>query len=322
MKTRILLAISALALSVASEAVLAAETEVPAARERAAPARRQAQPARQAPAQQTASSSSFTGSQAGGYGGGNAGGGNFTDPFGVCAQGVNPAPTIPGTTCPAVPFAFSQHGKVTGTGGVSYGYSWMGPWGLIWGWETDIYGGKVKVSSTQSNVHSTAAFDGFGFTTAETYTGSLDEGTNGSLRLRIGAQVNNFMAVFWTVGVAIGEVGGSFAYSGSNFSPVFCPAGPFSTCSTNVTGAASWSHTLGGFTTGASAEFLTGIPNVLVVLDYRFIEYGGFSTTVPLYVTNCTFGAPALCRAGNAVITTDHLYTNRFVAGLKVKLGP
>ena len=334
MKRRFLFAVSVLALTAASQQrLLAAEAETPSPTERAAPAaerpapeerraparERRAQPARQPAGQPQRptqpSQASWTGSQAGGFGGGNAGGGGASDPFGVCAGGV-----FTGGPCPQSTFNFSQGGKTPGTGGVSFAYNMPLSNQFVIGLEGNVAGGKVTGSSSQSNVHSTAIADGPGNMTSEMFQSTLSEGSNATVRVRFGVPIANYTAlIYGAAGVAVGKVGGSYSYMGSNFGPLPVPGGvqcpAFTACATNVFGAANFDTTRVGFSGGGGIELMTGIPGITIDLAYKYTTFGSFSEDVPLIVTNCGVNAIS-CSNGTAHIDLNHVSFQSVTAGL------
>jgi hypothetical protein len=339
MKRNLLLAISVLALTAASQPLFAAEAETPAPRERAAPAaeraparERQAAPARaarnggtQQATQQSSSQpsqSTWTGSQAGGYGGGNAGGGSFADATPFCRLGLGAFPGInpsgpSGPACPPGPgLNFDLKGKVAGTGGASVETPKIPVGPVLVGLVADVFFGNLTASSTAINTYPTGmpfGPDPAGQVTTETRSGSLSERTNGSLRAKVGVPLFNYWVLaYFTAGLAVGKTEGSFTYTGSNFGPLVPGA-------TNVVATASFSDTRKGFSGGGGAEFATGIPGLKFAIDYTYTNFGSFTKTVPLVVTSCGPG-PGLCSNGQEVISVNNLSTSRVTAGIKFGL--
>jgi opacity protein-like surface antigen len=313
MKRNLLLAISVLALTAASQSLFAAEVETPAPRERAA---RQAQPARTAaqraaPSQQGAqsSTSSFTGSQAGGFGGGNIGGGSFADPVALCNRGFNSVSG--GIPCPAVPFNYDSSHKIYGTGGGFYSYSipFYG-WAVI-GLQGEVAAGRIRSSSTQSNTHFTGTGfgpDALGQATTESYSSTFNQSTNGSILVKFGVPVVNPLAMFGMgassrmliyglVGPTFAKIDGQAAYVGSNYASGCAPFVVSSTClsTTNAGGYASWSETRTGIGGGIGAEWQY-IPGVTFRLEYRYTSFGDISKDVPVVATTgCVVGGAIPC---------------------------
>jgi opacity protein-like surface antigen len=325
MKAHLLFGISLAALCAEAQSLFAAELETPAPSQRAAPAaerprapaqQRAAQPRPQQSAQP--SQASWTGSQAGGFGGGNAGGGSFSDPFGVCALGVNRSTS--GGACPQSNFNFGQGGKAPGIGGVAFGYNIPLGNQFVIGLEGNVAGGKVTGSSSSTNVHSTASVDSVTSMTTETFQGTLTQGSNAALRVRFGVPIANYTAlIYGLAGVAVGKVAGSFNYSASNFGQTIpfnppCPA--FNSCATNVFGSASFDRTRVGFSGGGGIEWMTGIPGITIDIAYKFTTFGSFSEDVPLIVANCQFFAIGPCSNGIAHIDLNHLSSQSVTAGV------
>jgi opacity protein-like surface antigen len=188
---------------------------------------------------------------------------------------------------------FGQGGKTPGTGGVSFAYNIPLGNQFVIGLEGNVSGGKVTGSSTQSNVHSTFPADSAGSMTSETFQGTLSEGTNATVRVRFGVPIANYTAlIYGAAGVAVGKVGGSYNYSGSNF-PTGCPA----------------------FSGGGGIELMTGIPGITIDLAYKYTTFGSFSEDVPLIVTNCP-AAVGNCSNGTDHIDLRHVSFQSVTAGL------
>jgi opacity protein-like surface antigen len=181
------------------------------------------------------------GGQVGGFGGTSTLGGNFSEPGArFCGFGF-------AAVCPEVPFSFSGGSPTVATGGVFAGYSI--PWGRsIVGIEADIAAKHGSTSSIQGNMHAAT-----GGPTTETFTGSLSQGWDASIRGRFGVPINYSRALLYaTGGVAFGRVSGSFSY-GATFACVadvpFCTPGTSTPLFTGG-GAQSWSDTRVGYTIG------------------------------------------------------------------------
>ena len=203
------------------------------------------------------------------------------------------------------PFEFNSR-KTSYIGGFFLGYRWlMGktPFGgTVFGVEGDINFKKGESSHVQSSITSWGLH--------ETFTGSQKQGTDGSLRLRVGTLITPWTLVYFTGGLAVGSVSGSFSYAGCEF--VTCSSG-----GTNVTGAGSWSQTRIGGTVGAGveSEFWTGIK---ARVEYRYTDLGKFSQDVPLSNNSGGFCPPSTCGT-NAHIdlrATNH----RVMFGLGIEL--
>ena len=338
MKRTAVLAIGALALSAASQPLFAAEGETAAPRERAAPAAERAPPAarrtqparvqqRAAPQQQAASqTSSYTGTQAGGFGGGNAGGGGFADPVCLSPNGLN-------NGCTSASFNHS----LTKTGGIGGGVvQWttaVTPW-IVVGIMGDLAGGKTTASSTQSfyypsgqSFSSEGSFFPIPQVTSETYTNSVSQSTTGSIRFKAGvvtplAGWYGSIMPYVTVGWVRSRFEGTFTYNASNFSS-FSPSCSFNpSCSTIAGASASWSHQANGVIYGFGVDIpIPAVgPGVVLVLDYSRADFQSFDVTVPVSVaTPCIASSSRVC-ATTDTLHVDHASSNRFTAGLRVKL--
>lgn len=246
---------------------------------------------------QTAQPASWSGGQVGGFGGVSTFGGNLSEPGAhFCGFGF-------AAVCPEVPFSFSGGSPTSATGGVFAGYNI--PWGLyVVGIEADIAYKHASTSSVQANAHPAPPAPGV---TTETFTGSLTQGWDGSIRARVGLPVNYSRTLLYaTGGVAFGNVSSSFSYAAA-FTP--CPTAVTPTgiatlvCPTAGGGAGSWSDTRVGYTVGGGAEWLY-MRNIRLRAEYRFTDFGSFSKDVPLAVAAgaCSAAVPGCLPAGNAHI--------------------
>jgi outer membrane immunogenic protein len=315
-------AVSVLALTLGSQALFAAEREVPAAeqpaaaperappaRERAAPARERAAPSarRTAPRERaptraaqttTAQSTSWTGNQAGGFGGGNAGAGSFADPvLHPCAAAV-PVFSAGGLlgfdgSCPsAVPFSFSNtKGGFTGGGFIGRNVQ-IGNW--VVGVEGDIAGKSNSESSyTQPTTTTVAYFEPSTHSTAyatrtDLISGSVRQGTDGSIRPRIGWLINPWTMAYITGGIAFEHVSASYTYlSTITYTNLFSSfsSSPVTAVDT-LAGSGSFDKTLTGGTVGGGVEFVIAY-GLKARLEYRWTGFGGLSFDVPL-ARSCT----------------------------------
>jgi outer membrane immunogenic protein len=287
--------------------LLASAITVAALTSLAAPANAQQQQQRQ-----TAQPASWTGGQVGGFGGVSTLGGNFSEPGAhFCGFGF-------AAVCPEVPFSFSGGSPTSATGGVFAGYNI--PWGLyIVGIEADIAYKHASTSGVQADAHPSPPAPGV---TTETFTGSLTQGWDASIRARLGVPINYSRTLLYaTGGVAFGNVSSSFSYAAA-FGP--CPVGPSPTpgfpgvgivCPTAGGGAASWSDTRVGYTVGGGAEWLY-TRNIKLRVEYRYTDFGSFSKDVPLAVTTGACTAGGCLSAGNAHIDMRaYFHTVRFGIG-------
>ena len=244
---------------------------------------------------QTAQPASWSGGQVGGFGGVSTLGGNFAEPGAhFCGFGF-------AAVCPEVPFSFGGGSPTSATGGVFAGYNI--PWALyVVGIEADIAYKHASTSSVQANAHPAPPAPG-GVTT-ETFTGSLTQGWDASIRARVGLPVNYSRTLLYaTGGVAFGNVSGSLSYAAAfaapaigvpgtaGFTPAIALAGG---------GAGSWSDTRVGYTVGAGAEW-GYTRNIKLRVEYRYTDFGSFSKDVPL-AGACSAAVPGCLPAGNAHI--------------------
>ncbi len=244
-------------------------------------------PARPAPAIQT---SSWSGGQFGGNGGGSIGNNAFVDPGSIVCYVAS---------CPETPFNFSGHpGSFAGGGFI--GYRWqLG--NVVVGIEGDATYQNSETSYSQSGIYLIP-----GGLRTDAFSGSIKQGTSGSVRLRYGWLVTPMTLIYATGGVAIGEVSGSFDYYG------------YTTTPTTVTGSASWSDTRVGYTVGGGVETdvssLFGFPGLKARLEYRFTSYGSYSKDIPL---NCTQTCTAIfAPSGTAHIEVSDVYNQTVMAGI------
>jgi opacity protein-like surface antigen len=302
-----------LAFTVVSQPLFAAEVDIPAgqAAERAAPKERRVRPAQQA-ARQTSQTSqstlqSWTGSQVGGFGGGNISGGTFTDPGAdLCFRnhGVQLSPI--GLTCPETPFDFrNSHGG--GTGGGYYSYT-IPFGGVIVGFEADV---AYKNLSTSANLAVAPVVNGpFGVgcpgcfsTRTENFTGSISQGWDTSFRARLGYLVTPITMVYFTTGVAVERISGTFSYNATVVNNI-TPAGGGVYVDT-VSGAASWSQTKTGWTVGGGFETLVA-RGLKARIEYRYTGFGDLSQDVALTRACIVTTAPG-CFSPNTGSTNAHI---------------
>ena len=172
------------------------------------------------------------------------------------------------------PFSFS--GSKTGaTGGGFLGYR-IQFGSTVVGIEGDINANSLSSSSSYS---------GANLYRAESFTGTVKQGADGSIRGRFGFLVTPWTMVYGTGGVAFGSVSGSFGYSAHEID-----GGCFIGCAT-ATGGGSWSTTRVGATGGGGIE--TMLTSALTLrIEYRYSDFGRFSETVPI-TTYC--GGPPTC---------------------------
>ena len=217
-------------------------------------------PAREAaPVRTAAAQPSWTGAQVGGQGGVSPMAQGFAEP----GSHLFPDCTIfPSSYCVETPFSFTGH-KTSATGGAFLGYR-IQFGSVVAGIEGDINAksGSASYSASDSNLYRT-----------ETFSGSVNQGGDGSIRGRLGWLVTPWTLVYGTGGVAFGNVSGTFGYTAHEID--LC-----SPCA-SVTGGGSWSTTRTGATGGGGVETLI-TPNLTLRLEYRYTDLGTFSENVGL----------------------------------------
>jgi outer membrane immunogenic protein len=235
--------------------------------EHAAPVHVAAAPApRPAPA---AATPSWTGAQVGGQGGVAPMSQGFAEPGShlfptSCTTVSDP------TLCNENPFTFTGT-NTTATGGGFVGYRYqIGT--MVVGIEGDANAKSATSSYTYSDANTYRA---------ETFTGSVKQGADGSVRGRFGFLVTPWVLAYGTGGIAFGSVSGSYGYSAHEIDL----AG-----TAQATGGGSWSTTRSGLTGGAGLEAMI-TPQLALRVEYRYTDLGRFSESVPINTvctTTCT----------------------------------
>jgi outer membrane immunogenic protein len=221
--------------------------------EHAAPVR--AAPVRSAPAQ---SNPSWTGAQVGGQGGVAPMSQGFAEPGSHLFPGAGTCFAFPGM-CAETPFSFTGT-NTAATGGAFVGYRvQMGT--MVVGLEGDANAKSASSSYTLSDSNSFRN---------ETFSGSVKQGADGSIRGRFGFLVTPSWLVYGTGGIAFESVSGSYGYTANS-----------SGCCASVTGGGSWSTTRSGLTGGAGVEALI-TQSLTLRLEYRYTDLGRFNEVVPL----------------------------------------
>jgi outer membrane immunogenic protein len=214
-------------------------------------------PVRAAPAQ---ANPSWTGAQVGGQGGvapmsqGFAEPGSHLFPL-SCATASDP------TLCGETPFSFSGT-NTTATGGGFVGYRYqIGT--MVVGIEGDANAKSASSSYTFSDTNSYRA---------ESFTGSVKQGADGSVRGRFGFLVTPWVLVYGTGGIAFGSVSGSYGYSAHEIDGF---GGAY------ASGGGSWSTTRDGLTGGAGIEAMI-TQQLSLRVEYRYTDLGRFSESLPI----------------------------------------
>jgi len=213
------------------------------------------------PAQAQAPASNWTGLQTGANGGTSSLAQNFAEP------GAFLCPLYFGGSCPETPFNFSGHPSSFTAGGFAGYRVQLGE--LVFGIEGDLAWKRATTSLTQSGI--TPLY------VCETFTGSMTQGWDGSLRGRFGVLLAPTLLAYGTAGLAVGNVSGSFSYN-AQFGSGYWAA--------SVTGAQSWSDTRLGYTMGGGFEVDLG-KGLKARLEYRYTDFGQISKDVPLASSGC-----------------------------------
>jgi outer membrane immunogenic protein len=233
---------------------------------------------RAAPAQAAPSTqSNWTGSQIGGQGGASSMAQGFAEPgshlypYG-CAPGQSLSYPYTSSYCVETPFSFNGH-NTSATGGGFLGYRAQVGDAVVVGMEID---GNYKSGSTTSTLTDSNLFR------TESFSGTLKQTFDGSLRVRAGVLVTPWVLLYGTAGGVVGEINGSYSYSAyENLTPVCSPCGP-----ATVNGSMSWSDFRMGWTAGGGVEALI-MPGVTLRVEYRHNDFGDYEKYVPLTTQNC-----------------------------------
>jgi opacity protein-like surface antigen len=99
------------------------------------------------------------------------------------------------------------------------------------------------------------------FFRSETFTGSIKQTWDGSVRARAGYLVTPWILAYGTAGFAYGDVSGSFGYSAHDIFDL----------GYSTTGGGSWSDTRVGWTAGGGVETIISA-GLTLRLEYRYID--------------------------------------------------
>jgi outer membrane immunogenic protein len=264
-------------------------------RVRAAPARVARAPRPQPqPVQQT---SNWTGGQVGGSNGGSFANNAFAEPGSyICAPSsivVDESPISLTQNCYETPFSFSGH-RSSYTIGPFLGYR-VQLGNFVVGAETDISYKRANSSASQTTVVPITAFDNSNFPyyyqRNDNFTGSLNQGWDGSLRGRLGYLVTPWTLLYATGGMAFGKVSGSLAYSGTIYS---CDESG-ANCTTpvgNAVSSVSFSETRVGYTVGGGVEYQFSGP-WSARIEYRYADLGSFTKSFAVLTSCATCANPS-----------------------------
>jgi outer membrane immunogenic protein len=245
--------------------------------------------------------SNWTGGQVGGSNGGSFANNAFAEPGSyVCA----PAYIVSGSqyplaqNCYETPFGFTGHSS-SYTIGPFLGYR-VQLGNFVVGAETDISYKRASSSASQVTdvpITGISNIGNFYYQRNDNFSGSLNQGWDGSVRGRVGVLVTPWTLLYGTGGMAFGKVDGSLAYTGT----IYQCSSPGVSCTTPIgtaVSSVSFSETRVGWTVGAGAEYQFWGP-WSARLEYRYSDLGEFSKSFAV-VTNC-----ATCASPSPGATID-----------------
>lgn len=244
---------------------------------RAAPARVAPAP-RPAPVQQA---SNWTGGQVGGSNGGSFANNAFADP----GSFICPPNIAFGSGCNETPFSFTGH-STSYTVGPFLGYR-VQVGSFVVGIEGDtLYkntSNALGQNSTVSIVSSSSSSGAFtSFVRTNSFSGSIKQGTDGSVRARIGYLVTPWTLIYGTGGVAFERVSGSLTYTGTLFGTCSSSSSSSSSCPVGSASAVgSFAETRVGATGGGGIEIQLFGP-WSARIEYRYTDFGKFTKAVPV----------------------------------------
>jgi outer membrane immunogenic protein len=248
-----------------------------------------AAPARVAPAprpEPVRQTSNWTGGQAGGSNGGSFANNAFAEP----GSYICPPFTSFGSSCYETPFAFTGN-DASYTIGPFLGYR-VQFGNFVAGVEGDISWKNANSSSAQDS--STQIINALGspYLRTDSFTGSLKQGWDGSVRGRLGVLVTPWTLVYGTGGLAFGKVSGSLAYTGTLYE-CFAPGVGCTTPAGLATSSTSFSDTRVGYTVGGGLEYQFYGP-WSARIEYRYTDLGSFSKSfnVATYCVDCANPSP------------------------------
>ncbi|MFZ1885388.1 MAG: outer membrane protein [Rhodoplanes sp.] len=234
--------------------------------------------------------SNWTGGQVGGSNGGSFANNAFAEPGSyICAPSsiISGEELIPlAQNCYETPFSFTGH-RSSYTIGPFLGYR-VQLGNFVVGAETDISYKRANSSASQTTVVPITALASSNFPyyyqRNDNFSGSLNQGWDGSLRGRLGYLVTPWTLLYATGGMAFGKVSGSLAYSGTIYSCDDSGAN----CTTpigNSVSSVSFSETRVGYTVGGGVEYQFSGP-WSARLEYRYADLGSFTKSFAV-LTNC-----------------------------------
>jgi outer membrane immunogenic protein len=230
--------------------------------------------------------SNWSGGQLGGSNGISSVNNNFVEPGAY----VCPANFPFGVSCFESPFSFSGH-PLSYTVGPFLGYRWQFGMNVV-GVEADWSWKKGESSTTQTIPF--VCFDAACLNyRSDTKTGSVTQNWDSSLRLRFGRLVTPSTLVYGTVGLAVGQISGSFSYLGTAFYPAALTTPPVILAGSTASAAANWSDDRAGGTVGVGVETQVWA-GWKARVEYRYTDYGSYTKTIPVTtVCNAVTGCSA-----------------------------
>ena len=179
----------------------------------------------------------------------------------ICSAGG-----VLGVTCLETPFSFSGQ-PLSYTIGPFLGYRWrLGNY--VVGAEADW---SWKNGATSSSLFVPVAPNGALAGRSDSFAGSVTQNWDSSFRARFGFLATASTLVYATGGLALGQINGSFSYTGVNLP---APSGV-------ATANSNWSDVRVGGTVGAGVETEVWRRWKLRV-EYRYTDYGSYTKAVPV----------------------------------------
>jgi outer membrane immunogenic protein len=217
------------------------------------------------PAQPATSTTNWNGLQTGANGGNSSLAQNFAEPGAFLC----PVYAYYAASCVETDFRFSGHPSSFTAGGFTGYRVQIGQ--MVVGVEGDLAWKKARSSYVQSGITPLYVH--------ETFTGSMTQGWDASLRARLGTLLTPSLLAYATGGVAFGSVSGSFSYDAQYGKD--CGGA-------SVKGAMSWDDVRTGYTWGGGLEADIGM-GLKARIEYRFTDFGRISKDVPLTSKGCEY---------------------------------
>jgi outer membrane immunogenic protein len=213
--------------------------------------------------QGTTTTNNWNGFQTGANGGNSSLAQNFAEPGAfLCPTFYYYAPA-----CVETDFRFSGRPSSLTLGGFGGYRVQIG--NVVIGVESDLAWKRATTALVQSGITALKV--------DETFTGSMTQGWDGSVRGRLGALLTPSLLLYGTAGLAFGEVSGAFSYDAQ-----------YKCSGASVTGAMSWNDIRFGYTWGGGLEAVVGM-GLKARIEYRYTDFGRISKDVPLTSTGCEY---------------------------------